>query len=78
MIVEESGCVDCALTCIYEGCPFYKVSVHRCKCGEQADIEIDGEDFCYDCAEKAVDKEIAALPFSEKCILLGIEVKDLL
>ena len=41
-------------------------------------MEIDGKHFCCDCAEKTVDEEIAALPFSEKCILLGIEIKDLL
>ena len=77
MIKEESHCVGCALPCVHEACPYYKVVVHYCECGEQADIEIDGKDFCYNCAEKAIDEEITALPFSEKCELLQLCTKDL-
>ena len=79
MTVNESDCVDCALPCIYEQCSYYRVKRYYCdKCKEPADMEIDGKHFCCDCAEKTVDEEISALPFSEKCILLGIEIKDLL
>lgn len=79
MTVDESDCVSCALPCIYEQCPYYKARRYYCdRCKESADMEIDGEHFCNECAEKAVDEEISALPFSEKCILLGIKIKDLL
>lgn len=79
MTIEENGCVGCALPCVFERCPYYKIQRYYCdKCKEPADMEIDGEHLCNDCAEKAVNEEIAALPFSEKCVLLGIDVKDLL
>ena len=79
MTVEESDCVGCELPCIFEQCPYYKIRRYYCdRCNEPADMEIDGENFCCDCAGKAVDEEIAALPFNEKCILLGIKIKDYL
>ena len=78
MIKERSECVSCELPCIHENCPYYRVKVYHCdKCGELADIEIEGEHLCYDCAEKDIDAEISALSFSEKCELLNICVKDL-
>lgn len=79
MIKEESECVGCALPCIHDSCPYYRVQLHYCdSCGEPADIETDGKDYCYDCAEKDINEELLALPFSEKCVLLGIEIENYL
>lgn len=78
MIKEESNCVGCALPCVYERCPYYRVKVHYCvKCGEQADIKMDGDTFCSNCAERLIDEEVAALSFKEKCELLNIEKENL-
>ena len=51
----DSGCVDCALPCLYESCPNFEVVRYRCdKCGEE-DItlyEFDDLELCADCVIK--------------------------
>ena len=43
----ESNCVSCQLPCLGRSCPYYEVEVANCDvCGEEAEYEIDGEDYC--------------------------------
>lgn len=56
MLKYENGCVGCQLPCLYNSCPYYRIPVNYCdKCGDYADINLDGEDFCIPCAEKRLD-----------------------
>lgn len=50
----ENHCVGCQLPCLYSACPYYEVTVHYCdQCyKEEAKYEIEGEDFCEDCAKE--------------------------
>ena len=61
LIVVESECVDCPkeLGCIYEACPYYKVTRYYCDCchDEVDDLYIwDNEELCADCVLKQFEK----------------------
>lgn len=56
---EEDGCVSCptGVPCLGKSCPMRRVEHIYCdNCGDEIDpdcvTEIDGCDYCYDCAEE--------------------------
>ena len=66
----ESGCVDCGLPCLGHSCQYYEVEVAYCDdCGEEADYEIDGGDYCENCAEKFLQEsfDIAKIVLKNSC-----------
>ena len=51
----DSDCVGCDLPCIYEACPYYKVTRYKCDdCGDKDIVlyEYDGLELCIDCVKK--------------------------
>ena len=74
----ESNCVSCQLPCLGKSCPYYEVEVANCDvCGEEAEYEIDGEDYCKDCAEKYLKECFDALSIREKADCLDICLSDI-
>ena len=56
---EENDCVSCpaGVPCLGKSCPIRRVERIYCdNCGDEIDpdyaTEIDGYDYCYDCAEE--------------------------
>lgn len=56
---EENDCVSCpaGIPCLGKSCPIRRVERIYCdNCGDEIDpdyvVEIDGYDYCYDCAEE--------------------------
>lgn len=59
MVRVESGCVDCALPCVYYTCPYYEAVVYECdSCGDEVDdlYYFDGQELCIDCIERRLEK----------------------
>lgn len=54
----ENECVDCGLPCLYESCPYFKVTRYYCDfCDDEAPLYyFDGYELCLDCIEKRLDK----------------------
>lgn len=55
MLEYEDYCVDCPseLGCMGSSCPNRNVAVYYCdspRCGNYADYQLDGDDYCEDCA----------------------------
>lgn len=74
----ESGCVDCGLPCLNHSCPYYEVEVTYCDdCGDEADYEIDGNDYCKICAEKVLQKCFDDLNIEEKAECFELYLKKI-
>lgn len=60
MIKIERECVGCPddMGCIYEACPYYKVTRYYCdECGDETDLwYFDGQQLCVDCILKRLEK----------------------
>lgn len=80
MKIIESGCVGCPteLGCLGKGCPYREYVRYECDCcSAPAEFEIDGEDFCPDCAEEILTDAFEDLTIWERAELLGIKCKEL-
>lgn len=54
----ENHCVDCQIYCNSQQCSLKSVPVKYCDdCGAAAEYEIEGYDYCKECAEKLLAKE---------------------
>lgn len=90
MLKYENGCVGCQLPCIYDKCRYYRIPVNYCnKCGDYADMVIEGKDLCEACTEEILNKiwneteqkERPKIPweemsYREQCELLGLSYKE--
>ena len=54
----ENHCVDCQIYCNSSQCKLKNVSVKYCDdCGDAAEYEIEGNDYCLECAMKLLAEE---------------------
>lgn len=75
MTTIENHCVGCDKHCIYEACPYYSVEACRCDhCRERAPAvyRYNGWDYCGDCFEKELDRQLCGLPVEDKIELLAL------
>ncbi len=73
-------CVGCppGMGCMGRSCPYANVEVTICdKCREDAAYNIDGEDFCEDCAQKYLTELFQSLSLQEQAELLDVELEEL-
>lgn len=78
MIKYESDCVGCGQHCLYERCWHYSIPVHYCdSCGKLAEYKVDGDELCYECLEKQLDKLWSGMSVYEKAEQLDIEIEVL-
>ncbi len=74
----ETECVSCQLPCLGKSCPYYEVEVAYCDdCGEEAKYEIEGDDYCQDCAEKYLEECFNNLSIKDKADCLDISLSDI-
>lgn len=72
----ESRCVGCDLPCIHNACPYYQCEVSYCDdCGDEAEYEFDGDDYCGGCIETYLKKEFDSLSVEEKAQCLDVDIK---
>ena len=72
----ENFCVDCDLPCLGIACPNRNVPVYYCDiCNSDcANYVIDGEDYCFECAQKRMQELFDELTLSEKAELLKVYI----
>lgn len=77
MIRYENECVGCPteMGCLGKACPYVDVPVYVCdECeSDDAEYQIDGHEYCEDCAKKYLQESFDELTISEKADLLGID-----
>lgn len=69
----EDQCVGCPteMGCLGQACPNRNVRIVICDdCGDTAICNIEGQDFCENCAEHYVNSNFELLELSEKARLL--------
>lgn len=75
----ENQCVECPkeMGCIGESCRYKNVIVDYCDiCGdENAEYQIDNEDYCKECLKEYLQEAFDELTLSEKASLLKIKVR---
>lgn len=79
-IYYTNGCVDCGFPCMAEGCPYYRIMKLRCdNCNHTVDdlYELDNDDVCKDCYDKAIQKELYEAYKKEWCKARNISLKDI-
>ena len=72
MVKVENDCVSCGLPCIFNSCPYYRVTRLICdKCGCETDTLYDfyGSSLCQSC----VIGELDINPYSDHCDKCGCE-----
>ncbi len=77
---RESDCVGCGLPCLGRSCPHWERIYFECdKCGnENAIYEIDGEDFCENCAKEIIKNEWFNKSINEKISALKDDIDECL
>lgn len=75
----ENHCVGCGLPCLGKSCRYVDVPVYYCdQCGgENAEYEIDGEDYCEDCAKEYLQDVFDDLTTTEKAEALKIDISKI-
>lgn len=67
----ENQCVGCDTCTLGHGCPMLNVQVVECdRCGDSAAFNIDGEDYCFDCALDMLKEEFNRYSISEMAEML--------
>ncbi len=80
MIKIRDECVGCPpeMGCLGSSCPYMNVEIRVCdKCGDNADYNLDGDDFCKRCAEDYLTECFRELDITEKAEALEIELEKL-
>lgn len=78
MIKYENQCVDCPkeMGCLGNSCRYRNVSVYYCDtCGDEADYEIDGDHYCWDCAAEYLRDRFEFLSLMERAEMLDIDLR---
>ena len=76
MIRVENNCVGCPteMGCLGSSCPYQNEEIIACNaCGSYAEYNIDGKDYCIDCAMKYAMDVFKELPIREQLELLDID-----
>lgn len=77
----ENHCVGCPkdIGCIGTSCRYLDVIVAYCdECGsDNAEYEIDGQDYCADCAKEYLQYLFNSLPISERAERLEVYLKKI-
>lgn len=76
MIRIEDNCVGCPteMGCLGSSCPYQNVESIVCDtCGNYAEYNIDGEDYCIDCVMEYVMDIFKELSIREQLELLDID-----
>ena len=76
----EDYCVSCPkeIGCLGTSCPYMNVPVDYCdNCGEHAVCNIDGEDYCEECATKYLQDLFDNLSLAEKAEMLEVSFEEI-
>ena len=79
-IYYKSDCVDCGFPCIGTACPYYCCMYLKCdNCNHTVDdlYELDNDDVCRDCYDKAIQKELYEAYKKEWCKQRNVSLKDI-
>lgn len=74
-----SICVDCALPCLGNTCPYNHVTVYTCDvCGEEnAEYCLDDKDVCKECAKEILKEHFDELTIFEQASMLNIGLSEI-
>ena len=77
----ENQCVGCpeGMGCLGKSCPYVDVPVDYCdQCNdENAEYQIDGEDYCEECAKNYLQESFDELTITEKAEALNIDLSKI-
>lgn len=77
----ENQCVGCPpdIGCMGEACKYMNVPVNHCdRCdNEDAIFEIDGNDYCGNCAKEYLQEMFDELTTLEKAEMLDVDIKTI-